>query len=397
MMSKVFHSFTGYLLKRFLGKCEFGNITFIFPDKVKYDFFGNQEGPTAEIELRSFKTVRLLFQGGYLGLAEGYILGDWTTPSLPDLFAFGIANQEILDKSLSGTTIVTSINKLNHFVRRNSRPGSRRNIAEHYDLGNEFFSKWLDSSLTYSSALFDGPKWQDLYEAQEKKYARIVKNLKIKNDDRVLEIGCGWGGFAEFVALETGAEVTAITISGEQHDYASERIERVGLSDQVKILIRDYRDIEEKFDAIVSIEMLEAVGEAYWSDYFSALNNALARGGQAIIQVITIPDELFNEYRRTIDFIQTYIFPGGMLIPPSKIREFGKKENLAIVDEHMFGLSYSKTLEIWRKNFLDRWHEIEPLGFDSQFKRMWEYYLSYTSAGFKAGILNVGQFHLVKN
>ena len=383
-------------LRRLTGTVASGRITFILGDRYQVVCKGRGEGPEAVLHLHSFNAIRRLLAGGYMGLAEGYMAGDWTTLSLKELFDFGAANVGSLDESLPGSFPVRLMNAAFRGIRRNSRRGSRRNISEHYDLGNDFFAQWLDPSMTYSSALFSDKGNETLMEAQFNKYRRIIRELGIERHHRVLEIGCGWGGFAEFAARNTGAHVTAVTISPEQHGYAFRRIRDSGLEDRVEIMLKDYRDIDGRFDRVVSIEMLEAVGEAYWPTYFSVLAERLQSRGSAMVQVITVPDDCFESYRREVDFIQRYIFPGGLLLCPSKVEEHASAAGLSIVDTHMFGQSYARTLAAWYETFAARWQEIEPLGFDERFKRMWEYYLSYTAAGFRAGVTNLGQFRLIK-
>ena len=384
------------LLRGLLSTIESGKISFIFENGHKIEFNGDVAGPEAIINVHSLNCLQRLATAGYLGLAEGYMAKEWTTPSLPTLFEFGTANEEILDKYLTGGKFSIWLNKISNLLRKNTRTGSKRNIADHYDLGNTFFAKWLDPSLTYSSALFESGVDQSLAVAQNNKYRLILDTLGIQEHHHVLEIGCGWGGFSEFAARETGAQINAVTVSTKQRDYALQRIKTAGLSKQVKILLQDYRDIEGKFDKIVSIEMLEAVGEEYWPIYFQTLSAHLAENGMAVIQVIIIPDEKFEDYRNTVDFIQKYIFPGGMLICPGKIKENCLATGLQLTNQYMLGKSYAQTLDLWRVAFLKNWHEIAPLGFDDRFKRMWDYYLVYTSAGFKSGSINVGQFCLTK-
>jgi cyclopropane-fatty-acyl-phospholipid synthase len=390
------HSFIEKILRKVTLSIKSGCITFELTDGQKIHCDSGNIGPHALIKIHSFTALKRILSGGYLGFAEGYINQEWTTPSLPTVFQFGTANLDVLDQNLTNNLLVRLLNSLSNFVYRNNKTGSRRNISKHYDLGNDFFSEWLDSSMTYSSALYSNDTDQ-LCSAQNKKYQRIIDVLNITENDKVLEIGCGWGGFAEYAARKTGAMISGITISQEQHTFASERINKAGLSHQVGIHLTDYRDVTGLYDKIVSIEMLEAVGEAYWPLYFKILSDRLHTTGSAMIQVITIPDDYFSFYRKSTDFIQRYIFPGGMLLCPSKIKEHGNAAGLSINDAHMFGDSYSKTIEEWQKSFQIQWHKIENLGFDERFKRIWEYYLDYTSAGFKSGSIDVGQFHLRKN
>ena len=384
------------IIRRLVGEIREGRISFVFPDGWQVICEGKSRYPQATVKFHSAKALKRLLSGGYIGLAEGYIQGDWSTPSLANLFEFGTANETTLDKSLTGSKLIQRINNLFHSFRKNSRNGSKRNIAEHYDLGNDFFANWLEPSLTYSSGIFKEKGSLDLKKAQIDKYRRIIQTLDIQSKHNVLEIGCGWGGFAEFVARETGANVTALTISKKQFQYANKSITKKQLTNNIQINLQDYRDHSGNYDRIVSIEMLEAVGEKYWPDYFQTLSKCLSKDGQALIQVITIPDDKFESYRLTVDFIQRYIFPGGLLISPAKLRENCELVNLKLVESYMFGASYAQTLEIWRKNFLEGWSDIKKLGFDEKFKKMWEYYLTYTAAGFKAHCTDVGQFHITK-
>lgn len=372
-----------------------GRVTFRFDDGAAVTSDSGRPGPDAEIRIHSLIAIKKLFVGGYLGLAEGYLAGDWSTPSLSNIFAFGTANAQSLHRNLAGASGSRLINGFLHFLRRNTKTGSRQNIAYHYDLGNAFYKEWLDPSMTYSSACFDGPG-QPLQDAQHGKYRRIIEALDIRPHHHVLEVGCGWGGFAEVAARETGASVTGITISEEQFAYAKARMDRGGLTDQVDIKFSDYRDMKGTFDRIVSIEMLEAVGERYWPDYFRMLADRLSAGGKAMVQVITVPDERFHRYRKSVDFIQRYIFPGGMLLSPGIIREQAERAGLLLADAQTFGQSYARTLDQWRERFLSRWPEIAEQGFDERFKRMWDYYLASTAEGFRAGVTDVGQYELVK-
>lgn len=382
-----------FLLARLMAGIDNGSICFILPDERELEFRSATNGPNAVLRFKSYAGIFRLCFGGYMGLGEGYVSDDWATPSLRTLFQFGINNQGPLKIKLSGSPLAKVIRKLIRLIQRNTKTGSRRNIAYHYDLGNEFYELWLDPSMTYSSALFENSE-QSLEEAQIAKYRRIVKELDIQPNHRILEIGCGWGGFAEFVARETGASVTAITISQEQHDYAVKRIAESGLRDKVEIQMLDYREVSAQYDRIVSIEMLEAVGEAYWPDYFRIIAQSLAEGGEAMVQVILVPDARFENYRQKSDFIQRHIFPGGMLLSPSEMEKQTCSADLVIDECYKFGSSYGKTLDQWSDHFSENWADIEGLGFDDRFKRLWEYYLNYTAAGFHAGTIDVGQFLL---
>ena len=278
---------------------------------------------------------------------------------------------------------------------RNSKTGSRRNIARHYDLGNAFYREWLDPTMTYSSAAF-GHETETLEAAQARKYDLLLDRLDARPGDKVLEIGCGWGGFAEHAARTRGCKVTGITISRAQHDFARERIQRQGLNEQVEIRLQDYRDTRERFDRIASIEMFEAVGESYWPIFFETLRDRLVEGGRAAMQVITIADRHFDYYRGRPDFIQRYIFPGGMLPSPRAFTQESERAGLTVERMEGFGPCYARTLAEWNRRFQGAWHRLEPLGYDARFKRMWEYYLAYCEAGFRAGTIDVQRIQLAK-
>lgn len=395
--SKGSYSFTENILRKITGSIESGGITFVLPDSRKVECGSGVEGPQAVIKLHSFKTLQRLVSSGYLGLAEGYIHKEWSSPSLRNVFDFGAANMEALDQNLSGNKFVRVSNKVIKFLKRNNKSGSKKNISAHYDLGNNFFAEWLDHTMTYSSGIYEAEVSTELASAQEAKYRRIIEKLDIQSHHSVLEIGCGWGGFAEFAARETGAQITGLTISKEQHDFAVDRITNAGLQQKVDIQLKDYRDITGTYDRIVSIEMLEAVGQEFWPTYFDTVSKSMVKDGEAMIQVITIPDDRFDQYCESVDFIQRYIFPGGMLPSPEKMSEHSAASGLGLTDAFMFGPSYSRTLDSWQESFQKKWAAIKPHGFDDRFKRVWEYYLDYTSAGFRAGTIDVGQFHLKKH
>jgi len=396
LLARSFRSASGFLLRRLMVGLKTGSMVFVLPDGHEILCPTGRDGPDAVMRFRSYAGIFRLVFGGYIGLGEGYVAGDWSTPSLRTLFRFGLANRESLQKRLSGTVAVRLISTVLRIAHRNSVTGSRRNIAYHYDLGNNFYERWLDPSMTYSSGIFD-TETTTLEEAQAVKYRRIVDNLQIEPQHRVLEIGCGWGGFAEFVARETGASVTAVTVSREQYDYAVNRIACAGLQDKVEIQLTDYRALSGQYDRIVSIEMLEAVGEGYWPGYFRILNESLTPDGQAMIQVITVPDHRFDYYRSEYDFVQRHIFPGGMLLSPGEMDRQSEAAGLVVKDAFFFGRSYGITLDHWHDRFSSNWPRIEAMGFDERFRRLWSYYLNYTAAGFHAGTIDVGQFLLTRS
>ncbi len=286
--------------------------------------------------------------------------------------------------------LLTLVQRVRHWLNDNSPKGSRRNISAHYDLGNQFYRHWLDPTMTYSSALFStGAK--DLESAQQAKYRALARDAAIGPDDHVLEIGCGWGGFAEFAAREIGCRVTGLTISREQHDFASARIAAAGLADKVDIQLRDYRDETGRYDRIASIEMFEAVGEKYWPVFFGKLKECLKAGGTAGMQIITINEAAYATYRKRPDFIQRYVFPGGMLPTPAILKSLGAEQGLSFLRERVFAEDYARTLAEWRTRFWASWEKIVPLGFDERFKKLWEFYLHYCEAGFRAEYIDVRQ------
>jgi cyclopropane-fatty-acyl-phospholipid synthase len=375
-----------------LDRLSVGCLTVRLPDSSTRVFGQAGASLHAEIDIRDWRFFRKVLLDGDLGFAEAYMDGHCDSPNLPGLIALLAEN----DRALGGVTRTNVVHvlalKLLHRWRDNSRKGSRRNIHAHYDLGNSFYGLWLDNTMTYSSGLFDGEKSKALEAAQSDKYDRIFAQLGARQGDSILEIGCGWGGFAE-AAARRGMRVTAITISREQFDYARSRLARAGLADRVDLQFRDYRDIEGSYDHIVSIEMVEAVGERYWPDYFTTLRRHVAPGGSALVQAIVIADEFFETYRRRPDFIQTYIFPGGMLLSPQRIAEQCRRAGLRIAELYSFGLDYAHTLEAWLGRFDDVAHQVADLGFDDRFRRMWRYYLAYCAAGFATRRTDVLQAH----
>ncbi|MDP3738260.1 MAG: cyclopropane-fatty-acyl-phospholipid synthase family protein [Hyphomonadaceae bacterium] len=372
-----------------------GRLDITLPDGRTLRFQGTEPGPHGEIIARDLAFTRPVLSKGDIGFAESFMDQKFDTPDLAAVLQYFNDNWEDAGQLAIGGAIARFFTKLGHMLRANTKKGSKRNILAHYDLGNDFYSSWLDPTMTYSSAIFSS-KDQSLEDAQLAKYRSIARNLKLKPGDHVLEIGSGWGGFAEVAAKEYGAKVTSITISDAQHAYATRRIADAGLSDQVEIVMRDYRDVEGKFDAVASIEMFEAVGETYWPSYFSKIAEVLKPGGRAALQIITIQDKYFDGYRRRADFIQRYIFPGGMLPSERRLREEADAVGLGFEVDAMFGQSYDRTLGEWAKRFEMSWDRIRGGKFDESFRRLWLYYLAYCQAGFRTGRIDVGQFVLTK-
>ncbi len=356
---------------------------------------GLEPGPAAEMTLRSYSFASRLINGGDIGIAEAYLDGEWDTPDLTQFLYVFCVNHDLIQTMLGDKPLVRFLQIVRHWFNRNTRRQARHNIHAHYDIGNAFYSAWLDPSMTYSSALFeDGTA--DLTAAQHNKYRRLAEAIDLQPGQRLLEIGCGWGGFAEYVAKTFGADVVGLTISKEQRDFAQQRIQAAGLNDKVEIRLQDYRDERERYDRIASIEMIEAVGEQFWPNYFSQLRDRLLPGGLAGIQAITIRDSSFKSYRREVDFIQRYVFPGGMLPSPQILKSLGERFGVPVIRERIFGQDYAKTLATWRNNFRSAWPNLAPLGFDERFRRLWEYYLAYCEAGFLSGNIDVRQVVFAK-
>ncbi|MBC7138349.1 MAG: class I SAM-dependent methyltransferase [Defluviimonas sp.] len=367
-----------------------GRLDFVLPDGRVFRATGAAPGPVATLEVHDPDIFARLVREGDLGFCEAYMDGAWSSP---DLMAFmdllHAGNDEIYD-GFPGMRLVRAFEGLRHWLRRNTRAQARRNIAAHYDLGNEFYRLWLDEGMTYSSALFAGGQ-QSLEAGQRAKYESLVNRMDVRPGEHVLEIGCGWGGFAEYAAGERGLRVTGLTISKAQRDYAVARIARAGLSDRVEIRLQDYRDEAGQYDGVGSIEMFEAVGEAFWPVYFDRLRRALKPGRAACLQVITVEDRRFEIYRRGVDFIQKHIFPGGMLPSPSVLRREVERAGLSVAGSFEFGPSYSQTLRRWHETFNARWDEVSRLGFDERFRRMWNLYLAACAGAFEGGNCDVTQ------
>ena len=378
------------LFSRWLERLRAGRLTVEFPSGALRTFVGEEPGPQARLRIRRPGFIWDLILNGDIGFAEAFLAGDCDTPDLTALLSLGLANEEALAATLTRPRAVRLINRLRHAFRANTRTGSRRNIAAHYDLGNDFFGLWLDGTMSYSSALFED--FDEPHEdAQRRKYHRLIGLLDLAPGERVLEIGCGWGGFAE-IAASHGCEVVGLTLSREQAAFARHRMAAAGLEDKVEIRLQDYRDVPDTFDKVVSIEMFEAVGEANWPTYFRMIDRVLKPGGRAALQSIIIDDRYFDGYRRDPDFIQRYIFPGGMLPSPNAIDAAIDGAGFKVSDRFYFGKSYAETLRRWRTAFLGAWPDIARLGFDRRFERMWRYYLAYCEAGFESGRIDVGHF-----
>ena len=386
------------MLVAILDRLDSGKLTIDFPSGNAVSLAGKNDTIDGQQfhaiwQLKSYRTVQRMLRGKSLGFGEAYMEGEWDTPDLTHFLELIAVNMDTLEQAVSNWGVVRLWNRAQHFLKSNTRNGSKRNIAYHYDLGNDFYAAWLDSSMTYSAGLFD-ENHTELDSAQQNKYRQLAEQLDIQPHHKVLEIGCGWGGFAEFAAKEYGCQIVCLTLSKEQLSYAQARITDAGLDDQVEFRLEDYRDTTGKFDRIVSIEMFEAVGEKYWPVYFEKVYNCLEADGKAALQIISIANDRYEGYRNEADFIQKYIFPGGMLPSPEKLDAHIADAQLRKTGEHLFGHSYALTLETWRKEFLKSWPEISAMGYDEKFKRMWEYYLCYCEAGFRRKTIDVGHYFL---
>ena len=370
-----------------------GRIDFVLPDGRKFRAEGKNPGPVAELHIHNPDIFARLIREGDLGFCDAYLDEWWSTPDLQAFMDLVHADNEDIYDGFPGQGLVRAFERFRFWLQRNHRKQAKKNISYHYDLGNDFYGLWLDDTMTYSSALFETGQ-ESTEKAQIAKYASMVDEMGAQPGDHILEIGCGWGGFAEYAAKERGLRVTGLTISEEQLKFARERIQKAGLSDRVEFKLQDYRDERGSYDGIASIEMFEAVGESFWPSYFSKVSESLNPGAKAALQIITIQDSLFPRYRKRADFIQRYIFPGGMLPSELALREQVMDAGLQIEQTHYFGPDYAKTLRIWAKAFEEKWGQIAPLGFDERFRRMWRFYLSYCEAGFDNGRINVGHFTL---
>ncbi|HEY2178643.1 MAG TPA: cyclopropane-fatty-acyl-phospholipid synthase family protein [Caulobacteraceae bacterium] len=372
-----------------------GSLTFVLPSGGELRIEGSAAGPDGVLIVRDFRFVSRVLASADIGLGEGFMAGEWDSPDLSVLLEALTVNFDHLERLVRGNLFMRALNALAHALNRNSRRGARRNIHAHYDLGNAFYARWLDPGMTYSAARFERPD-QPLEKAQRHKYATLAHQIGLAPGRHVLEIGCGWGGFAEFAAGEVGARVTGITISPAQHEFARRRMFEKGLAELADIRLMDYRDVQGKFDHVASIEMFEAVGEAYWPAYFAKVRDVLSPGGRAGLQIITIRDELFRAYRSRSDFLRKYIFPGGMLPSEGRLREEIARAGLEWKAVARFGQNYAETLAQWASSFENAWEEIRGLGFDERFRRLWRFYLGYCEAGFRTARTDVVQLSLTR-
>lgn len=379
-------------LRRLMSRLARGRLTVVTPSGERLVQQAAEPGPDAVVVLKRWRAIRRLLLESDIGFAQAYRDGDFTSPDMTAVIELAAVNDHTLRALISGSWPARLMNRLIHLGRANTKSGSGRNITAHYDLGNAFYAQWLDQSMTYSSAFYTRPQ-QTLEDAQQAKLDLVIERLQLKGGERVLEIGCGWGALAERLARQ-GCHVTGVTLSPSQLAYAQDRLDKAGLSDRVDLRLQDYRDIRGQFDRIVSIEMIEAVGREFWPSYFATLRNCLKPDGRIVLQAITIADNRFASYASGADFIQRYIFPGGLLPSPGAMREQIAAAGLSLSDLFSFGDSYARTLQEWRHRFLSQWQHIGPMGFDEPFRRLWEFYLCYCEGGFRSAATDVGLFAL---
>jgi cyclopropane-fatty-acyl-phospholipid synthase len=383
---------------RLLQGLRHGTLTLQLPDGIVWQF-GNGRQPAATMVLNNWNVFSAALKSGDIGFAESYMAGDWHTPHLAELLRILVRNRQELESVVYGSWLGSLLYRLRHLLHRNTKTNSRKNIHAHYDLGNAFYRLWLDETMNYSSAWFEGRMDGDMVGAQQAKVRRALRMAGVQPGDRVLEIGCGWGALAEMATTEFGASLTGVTLSTEQLAWGQERMARLGSDAEAKadLRLQDYRDIADgPFDAICSIEMVEAVGREYWPTYFQSVSRLLKPGGRACVQSIVIDDRLFERYVNSTDFIQQYIFPGGCLPCPAEFRRQAEAAGLKVVDEMAFGADYAETLRRWRRRFLAERKRILPLGFDERFMRLWEFYLAYCEAAFDEANIDVVQYTLQK-
>ncbi len=383
------------LVKKFLSKIKYGNLEVEFPSGEKQIYKGLNNDLKASIQIHNYNFLAHILKRGSVGYAEAYMKGLYSTPNLTNLLMLSHKNEKYFLENVNSNIFYQTFTKVNHFLKNNSRKQSKKNIKYHYDLGNKFYEKWLDQTMTYSSAIFDQYN-TNLSDAQLNKYKIIADSLALNENSKTLEIGCGWGGFSSYVAKKYKCKVDAITISKEQYDYTASKIQKEGLGEKVEVLFKDYREINNKYSNIVSIEMFEAVGKKYWNSYFDIIQNSLSDNGKAALQIITINESRAKNYQTRPDFIQQYIFPGGMLPTKKQLENSAKDVGLICLEILSFGKSYARTLNIWNSQFQNSWSDVASFGFDNKFKRMWEYYFSYCETGFLSSSTDVSHFLIKK-
>ncbi len=388
---------TGTILLDIISKISWGALKVKLPDKTDIIFSGTPKGVVGKIVILDWRMADLILKKGDIGAAESFVAGYWTSPDLSVLLQVISRNRDVLSQAVHGSWKDLLIYRFKDLLRRNTLRGSKKNIHDHYDIGNAFYENWLDKTMTYSSGIFsESEEKSNLTEAQIAKYERIIKVLGIKGQQTILEIGSGWGGFAIHCASKKNVNIDGITISNEQFNYSQKKIKKAGLGEKINIKLQDYRKTKGYYDLIVSIEMFEAVGENYWKSYFSTVKNNLKPNGRALIQTIVIKDDLYLKYKKSTDFIRQYIFPGGALPSISVFKKTANICGLNVVGEFAFGKDYAKTIQFWLASYSSNLQKLNKLGFDERFHRLWLFYLSYCQAGFRIGDVDVVQFELAK-
>ena len=381
--------------QKFLSKIKYGELAVTFPSGSMQSFTGINSAHKADLTINNYKFISKILKRKSVGFAESYMDGDFSSSNLTNLLLLAFRNENHFLVNLKSNIFFNIYSKFKHFLNENTKSQSKKNIQYHYDLGNNFYTKWLDRSMTYSSAYFEKEN-QNLFDAQLNKYHKIAESLNLNENSKVLEIGCGWGGFSSYAAKNFKSKIDAITISKEQYEYASNKIQKEGLGEKVSIKFKDYRDIDTQYSNIASIEMFEAVGKKYWEKYFDIVSNSLINSGKAALQIITIDEKRSLNYQNQPDFIQQYIFPGGMLPTKKELLEINNKVGLEFKEIKSFGLSYAKTLNLWNTQFQSSWNDLVKLGFNNRFKRMWEFYLAYCETGFISQSTDVSHFLITK-
>ena len=381
--------------QKFLSKIKYGELSVTFPSGSMQSFTGINSAHKADLTINNYKFISKILKRKSVGFAESYMDGDFSSSNLTNLLLLAFRNENHFLVNLKSNIFFNIYSKFKHFLNENTKSQSKKNIQYHYDLGNNFYTKWLDRSMTYSSAYFEKEN-QNLFDAQLNKYRKIAESLNLNENSKVLEIGCGWGGFSSYAAKNFKSKIDAITISKEQYEYASNKIQKEGLGEKVSIKFKDYRDIDTQYSNIASIEMFEAVGKKYWEKYFDIVSNSLINSGKAALQIITIDEKRSLNYQNQPDFIQQYIFPGGMLPTKKELLEINNKVGLDFKEIKSFGLSYAKTLSLWNTQFQSSWNDLVKLGFNDRFKRMWEFYLAYCETGFISQSTDVSHFLITK-